>query len=150
MTASAPSTSRAQGPALRPSQGTTPGAWPRPLDSTTTSWPRWPRSRASTWPSWPVPPGSTIFIYRYFPSKRAVVLALYDELSAQYAARAAQMRPGRWRERFLHALRASLEVLRPHRDTLASLVPILVGDANEGLFAPSTAFSRIRVQGVFV
>ncbi len=89
-------------------------------------------------------------LYRYFPSKRAVVLALYDELSADYAARAAQMRPGRWRTRFLYALETSLEVLRPHRDTLASLVPVLVGDANDGLFAPSTAFSRIRVQDVFV
>lgn len=89
-------------------------------------------------------------LYRYFPSKRAVVLALYDELSADYAARAEQMSPGRWRDRFLYALTTSLEVLRPHRETLAALVPILVGDANEGLFAPSTAFSRIRVQGVFV
>lgn len=89
-------------------------------------------------------------LYRYFPSKRAVVLALYDELSAEYAARAARMPPDRWRERFLYALRTSIEVLRPHRGTLASLVSVLVGDANEGLFAPSTAFSRSRVQGVFV
>src|SRR5262245_17001030 len=29
-------------------------------------------------------------LYRYFPSKRAVVLALYDQLSAEYATRAAQ------------------------------------------------------------
>ena len=89
-------------------------------------------------------------LYRYFPSKRAVVLALYDELSVDYAARATDMRPGRWRERFLYALRTSLDVLRPHRDTLASLVPVLVGDADDGLFAPSTAFSRLRVQAVFV
>jgi AcrR family transcriptional regulator len=89
-------------------------------------------------------------LYRYFPSKRAVVLALYDELSAAYAARAADMPRGRWRDRFLYALRTSLEVLGPHRATLAALVPILVGDANEGLFAPATAFSRLRVQGVFV
>src|SRR3954471_20146838 len=40
-------------------------------------------------------------LYRYFPSKRAVVLTLYDELSAEYADRAAQMAPGRWRDRFL-------------------------------------------------
>ena len=89
-------------------------------------------------------------LYRYFPSKRAVVLALYDELSADYAARAAQLPPGRWHARFLYALTTSLDVLRPHRDTLAALVPVLVGDAGEGLFAPGTAFSRLRVQGVFV
>lgn len=89
-------------------------------------------------------------LYRYFPSKRAVVLALYDELSAAYAARAEAMRPGRWRDRFLSALKTSLDVLGPQRDTLAALVPVLVGDATEGLFAPRTAFSRLRVQAVFV
>ncbi len=88
-------------------------------------------------------------LYRYFPSKRAVVLALYDELSAKYAARGAKMAPGRWQARFMFALRTSLEVLAPHRSTLAALVSVLVGDANEGLFAPGTAFSRQRVQKVF-
>ena len=88
-------------------------------------------------------------LYRYFPSKRAIVLALYDELSAEYAAQAAHMASGPWRERFLYALRTSLDVLRPHRGTLAALVPVLVGDANEGLFAPGTAFSRLRVERVF-
>src|SRR5436190_17808378 len=53
-------------------------------------------------------------LYRYFPSKQAIVLTLYDELSAEYAARAAEMVPGRWRDRFLYALSTSLEVLRPH------------------------------------
>src|SRR5580704_8519356 len=30
-------------------------------------------------------------LYRYFPSKRAVVLALYDDLSTEYAVRASRM-----------------------------------------------------------
>ena len=89
-------------------------------------------------------------LYRYFPSKRAVVLALYDQLSAEYAERAADMPRGRWRDRFLFALNTSLGVLQPHRGTLSALVPVLVGDAEEGLFAPRTAFSRLRVQSVFV
>jgi AcrR family transcriptional regulator len=88
-------------------------------------------------------------LYRYFPSKRAVVLSLYDELSAEYAARATEMGPGKWRDRFLFALTTSLRVLNPHRGTLAALAPVLVGDSQEGLFAPSTAFSRQRVQKVF-
>lgn len=89
-------------------------------------------------------------LYRYFPSKQALVVALYDELSADYAVRATGMRPGRWRNRFLEALKTSLGVLEPHRQTLSALVPVLVGDADEGLFAPRTAFSRLRVQAVFV
>jgi hypothetical protein len=59
------------------------------------------------------------------------------------------MRPGRWRDRFLFALETSLRVLQPHRTTLRALIPILVGDPNDGVFAASTAFSRQRVQQVF-
>lgn len=88
-------------------------------------------------------------LYRYYPSKRAVVIALYDELSAKYAARAAEMKSGKWRDRFMFALTASLQVLSPHRSTLAALVSVLVGNANEGLFTSTTAFSRQRVQKVF-
>lgn len=88
-------------------------------------------------------------LYRYFPGKRAVVLALYEELSAEYAARAAAMKPGPWSARFLFGLETSLAVLEPHRATLSALVPLLVGDGEEGLFAPATAFARERVEGVF-
>lgn len=88
-------------------------------------------------------------LYRYFPNKRAVILALYDELSAEYAARGATMQPGTWGARFLFALKTSLGVLAPQRDTLATLTPVLIGTADEGLFAPQTAFSRRRVQAIF-
>ena len=88
-------------------------------------------------------------LYKYFPSKRAVVLHLYDELSAEYAMRAAGMPSGKWRDRFVFALTTSLQVLSPHRGTLAALVPVLVGDPHEGLFAPATRFSRERVQQPF-
>ena len=49
----------------------------------------------------------------------------------------------------MFALTTSLKVLEPHRGMLKALVPILVGDPDEGLFAPSTAFSRVRVHEVF-
>jgi AcrR family transcriptional regulator len=89
-------------------------------------------------------------LYRYFPSKRAVVLALYEELSAEYAARGALMPRGSWRARFRFALDASLRVLGPHRRTLSALVPVLIGDSEEGLFASATAFSRQRVLRVYL
>jgi AcrR family transcriptional regulator len=89
-------------------------------------------------------------LYRYFPSKRAVVLALYDQLSAEYAARASQMPSRKWRDRFIFAMRTCLEVLSPYRNTLSALRPVLLGDREEGLFAEGTAFSRRRVEGIFL
>jgi AcrR family transcriptional regulator len=88
-------------------------------------------------------------LYRYFPSKRAVVLTLYDDLSAEFEERAATMKPGPWRARFLFALTTSVAVLSTQRDTMGALMPILIGDPDQGLFAPAMAFSRRRVQGVF-
>ena len=88
-------------------------------------------------------------LYRYFPSKQAVIIALYDELSEDYARRADGMPAGKWRERFLFALETSLHVLQPHRITLRALIPVLIGDPDDGVFAESTAFSRVRVQQVF-
>lgn len=88
-------------------------------------------------------------LYRYFPSKRAIIIALYDDLSADYARQAVTMPRGRWRDRFIFALKTSLQVLEPHRVALRALVPVLVGDPEEGVFAESAAFSRLRVQRVF-
>lgn len=88
-------------------------------------------------------------LYRYFPSKQAVVIALYDELSAAYARQAGQMPAGKWRDRFLFALNTSLGVLARHQQALRALTPVLVGDQEEGIFSPATAFSRLRVQQVF-
>ena len=88
-------------------------------------------------------------LYRYFPSKQAVILAFYDELSADFARQAAGMQPGRWRDRFIFALTTSLRVLEAHRVALQALAPVLVGDPDEGVFSERTAFSRQRVLPVF-
>jgi AcrR family transcriptional regulator len=88
-------------------------------------------------------------LYKYFPNKRAVVIELYDRLSAEFVSRVAATRSGKWRDRFIFTLKTSLEVLGPHRTTLAALVPVLVGDPNEGIFSQSTAFSRLRVEKIF-
>lgn len=89
-------------------------------------------------------------LYRYFPNKQAVLLALYDQLSADFAGQAADLPKGRWRDRFIGALRTSLGALAPHRVALQGLTPVLVADPADGVFAPGTAFSRQRVQQVFV
>jgi AcrR family transcriptional regulator len=93
---------------------------------------------------------SPALLYRYFPNKRAVVLAFYDELSETFERRSASLEPGgRWRDRFAIALDLTLEVLGPHRVVLRALVPIMIGDPDEGVLAPETAFSRVRVMNVF-
>lgn len=89
-------------------------------------------------------------LYRYFPGKQSVVMKLYDDLSARFVTSAAAMPSGRWTKRFMFALTTSLGVLAPHRGVLSALVPVLLGDPSEGLFAARTAFSRDRVQGVFI
>ncbi len=89
-------------------------------------------------------------LYKYFPGKSAVVMALYDELSAEYSRQAEEMKPGPWRDRALFAMQTTLRVLATQRETLGALIPVLVGDLDQGLFAPATAFSRERVQRVFV
>lgn len=88
-------------------------------------------------------------LYRYFPSKQAVILAFYDELSADFARQAANMPSGRWRDRFIFALTTSLRVLEPHRVALRALAPVLVGDPEDGVLSERTAFSRQRVQPAF-
>ena len=88
-------------------------------------------------------------LYRYFPSKQAIIIALYDQLSADFARRAVTMPAGKWRDRFVFALGTSLDVLKPHRTALRALIPVLVGDPDEGVFSDKSAFSRRRVQGVF-
>ena len=40
-------------------------------------------------------------------------------------------------------------MLKPHRVALRALIPVLVGDPAEGVFSATSAFSRVRVQGVF-
>ena len=64
-----------------------------------------------------------------------MIIALYDELSADYARQAAAMPRGKWRDRFVFALKTSLDVLEPHRVALRGLIPVLVGDPDEGVFA---------------
>ena len=88
-------------------------------------------------------------LYRYFPSKQAVITALYEELSGEFARQAAAVKPGKWRARFVFSLDTSLRVLQPHRTALRALIPVLIGDPVDGVFAPGTAPSRIRVMQVF-
>jgi AcrR family transcriptional regulator len=88
-------------------------------------------------------------LYRYFPSKLAIVLALYGEMSAECVRKVDEIPSGKWRDRFMFALKTSLQVIEPHRITFRALIPVIVGDREEGLFAQSAAASRFPVQKLF-
>ena len=92
---------------------------------------------------------SPALLYRYFPNKRAVVLALYDALSEAFARQLESMPRARWRERFVFALELSLRVLGPHRLTLRALAPVMVGSTEDGVFAQNAVLSRDRVMSAF-
>lgn len=87
-------------------------------------------------------------LYRYFPSKAAVVLALYEQLSTQFAA--TELPEGSWGERSTVALEASLATLAPHRTTLRAVLGVMLADPDTGLFSEKGAVARQRVQGVFL
>lgn len=70
-------------------------------------------------------------------------------LSDEFARQAVEIPRGKWRDRFIAGVETALRVLGPYRVTLRALAPIMVGDVEEGVFARSTAFSRVRVQAVF-
>ena len=88
-------------------------------------------------------------LYRYFPNKRAVVLALYTRLTDAFVVGVA-LESGPWRTRVLSALRESLAVLGPYRPCLRALVPTLVSAEGQGVPSTETGFSRDRVAEVFV
>lgn len=89
-------------------------------------------------------------VYRYYDSKEALVLELYDGLSAEFEQRVRDLPRGSWPTRFVVAVRMSLEVLRPHRQALRGLMPLGASERHGHLFGPSTGFSRERVQSGFV
>lgn len=92
---------------------------------------------------------SPALLYKYFPSKLAVILELYDRLSLDFEVRAQEMQQGPWRVRVFFALDQSLASLCGHRDTMRALIPVMVADPSHGLFSGETAVSRLRVHEQF-
>src|SRR5262245_59983513 len=89
-------------------------------------------------------------LYRYYPSKEALVIELYDELSREFVARATPLPRGSFGKRFLHLLGLSIAVLTPHRDALRAMVPALMVPPSHPLFIPGGQPSHARVEAKFV
>jgi AcrR family transcriptional regulator len=89
-------------------------------------------------------------LYRYYPSKDALVVELYDELSREFERRAQELPDGTWLVRFVAALRQSIDVLRPHREALRGMISSLVVPPGHPLFIPGDQPSHERVRAKFV
>jgi AcrR family transcriptional regulator len=88
-------------------------------------------------------------LYRYYPSKDALVIELYEELSREFERRAT-FPEGTWLVRYVAALRLSIDVLRPHREALRGMISSLVVPPGHPLFIPGNQPSHERVRSKFV
>src|SRR5262245_702462 len=89
-------------------------------------------------------------LYRYYPSKDALVVELYDGLSKEFERRATALPEGPWLARFVSALRISIDVLGPHREALRGMISSLVVAPGHPLFIPGEQPSHERVRAKFV
>jgi len=88
-------------------------------------------------------------LYRYYASKDALVIELYEELSREFERRAT-FPAGTWLVRYIAALRLSIDVLRPHREALRGMISSLVVPPGHPLFIPGDQPSHERVRSKFV
>jgi AcrR family transcriptional regulator len=89
-------------------------------------------------------------LYRYFPSKDALVIELYERLSIEFEERSASLPPGPWVTRFLALLGISLELLGPQREALRAMIPALSVAPGHPLFIPGGQPSHRRVEARFI
>ena len=89
-------------------------------------------------------------LYKYFPSKRDLVLTLHETLSADYARRVRGTTRRRWVDSVFAVLETSIATLRPHRDVLVALIPVLVSNEGDGVLSPERVGPRLLVQDAFV
>jgi AcrR family transcriptional regulator len=86
----------------------------------------------------------------FFSRDEDLVLALYARLAAQLESRITDLPEGDVATRFRAAMLFKLEMVAPHRKTLASLLATLVDPRHElGALSPQTQIIRTRVMSVF-
>ena len=89
-------------------------------------------------------------LYRYFPGKDALVLELYEELTEDFLKATATLPVAVWPVRAMVALRASLDVLGPHRESLRALLGTTTIEREGPLLVPGRALPHTRVEARFV
>jgi AcrR family transcriptional regulator len=89
-------------------------------------------------------------LYRYFPGKDALVLELYEDLTEDFLKATAALPAATWPVRAMFALRASLEVLGTHRESLRALLGTTTIEREGPLLVPGRALPHARVEARFV
>ena len=93
---------------------------------------------------------STGLAFRHFPTKEAVVLALYRQLADQLVEATADLPEGSLASRFRAAMHTKLDLIAPHRVVLTALFAHSLDPAHRvGVLGPHSVAIRSRVASVF-
>ncbi|MGI8588694.1 MAG: TetR/AcrR family transcriptional regulator [Chloroflexia bacterium] len=88
--------------------------------------------------------------YRYFPSKEAIVLALYARLADKLNAQVRELPPAPLAERFDRAIEVNLALLAPYRESMTALFgPALNLESGIAVLGTATGDVRRQVRAVF-
>jgi AcrR family transcriptional regulator len=91
-------------------------------------------------------------IYRYFPGKEDLALALYGELAVALAAHSESWGPATLADGFARAMREKLRLVEPHRDVLGALFAASLGSHGEevaSVVGERSAAVRTQVRWAF-
>ncbi|MBI3269342.1 MAG: L-tyrosine/L-tryptophan isonitrile synthase family protein [Planctomycetes bacterium] len=89
-------------------------------------------------------------VYRHYPLKEGLVLALYHRLAADLEGRVEELPKGRVGPRFHAAMTAKLDLLEPHHAALGALFAAGIDPSSRlGVLGEHTDAVRRRVAGVF-
>jgi len=88
--------------------------------------------------------------YRYFATKDAMVLALYDSLVEEFAEEAAKLTPGTLAQRWAQAMRGDFARLQRHRKALTGLTSAGLAQGSETqVLGEAAADLRRRMLAIF-
>ncbi len=89
--------------------------------------------------------------YRYFESKEALLLVLYEQMSEETAAASAALAPAPIAERWLVLMTARLEQALPYRDLFGVLFgAIMTPGTNAALLGTGAAGMRAKSEAAFI
>ena len=88
--------------------------------------------------------------YRYFDSKEALVVAVYEQCSEDLAHEIEALGPATIAKRYAQTVRANFERLSPYREAFGAITGIALNPSSEaGVLSDRMAYLRRRTWGLF-